>query len=690
MEKHEFLQRSSLGGKDCGFVDDLILLEDIEEEDVTEFLSQRYAKKKKLYTYIGPVLIAINPYTFMKENGMSIYDLSIIPAFSGRQMHEVAPHPFAIAESAYSHLMRHFSDECILVTGESGSGKTEASKHILEYIVSVSTKQRSKAASLAKRRMSLEQLQLNDQHVETIRTTLLASNPVIEAFGNAQTVRNYNSSRFGKYILLQLNYNGQVVGGRVSTYLLEKNRVFRQATGERNFHVFYNLLAGATEDERTKWDLMTAKQYEYLEHGALTIEGLEDTDQHQKVRMSMEAMGITISEIQNVFQQVAAVLWLGNIFFSNTETRISPDAKEALETTAELLGLTIDVLETMFLHRTIVVASRSVNASEHKVALDLEQSRKVRDTLAKSLYEHLFRWIVGRINQIISLPDGEHSSSIGILDIYGFEIFETNAFEQLCINYVNEKLQQLFISNTLQVEQEEYKKQGVGWETVEYFDNQIVCDLIESVKPPGIFPLMDEQCTMSDFSVDKLLNRLHSQFSSHKHYTKPTITSPVFRVIHYAGTVEYDVTNFMEANADTMYNDIYDGMRQSKLEFVQELFRDVRRSETERFKRPPSTSLQFRQQVNALIKQLNKSNPHYVRCIKPNEEKKPLLIENDTFRHQIRYLGLVENLRVRRAGYCYRETYPKFLQRFKMLTKETWPNPTKDLKEVRGVILALN
>ncbi|RLN32406.1 hypothetical protein BBJ28_00025284, partial [Nothophytophthora sp. Chile5] len=302
------------------------------------------------------------------------------------------------------------------------------------------------------------------------------------------------------------------------------------------------------------------------------------------------------------------------------------------------------------------------------------QAKKVSDSIMRSLYEKIFNWIVARINTNVTCSKREISSSIGILDIYGFEIFEVNAFEQLCINYVNEKLQQLFISQTLESEQEGYRREGLSWQNIKFFNNQVVCDLIEDPKTHGIFPLLDEQCAIARLSDLELIERYNSEHSKNPHYIASRVRGPNFGIVHYAGKVEYDVTLFFDANVDTFFNDLQSGMEHSTNAFVREVFLDTR-TKQQTLKRPPSTSQQFRTQVADLLKKLDGCNPHYIRCIKPNENKRPLAVNKDIVTEQVRYLGLVENLSVRRQGFCYSQPYGPFIKRYSFLSKATWPAP---------------
>lgn len=656
-------------------VRDLLMVDQVDEDHIVKELVTRY-RQGYVYTFLGPVLIAMNPYKLLtNKDGSSIYSTGMVKEFSGKELHLCDPHPFAIAEAAYTDMMRFGNEQSLLITGESGSGKTETSKHVMQYLTTVSTRSRAKSAVIANRRMSVAQRKEVDETTSHVTEVLWGSNPVLESFGNAQTIRNNNSSRFGKYIVLQNNRIGQVIGGYIDNYLLERSRVVYQAEGERNFHAFYQLLAGATDKEREQWSLLSPEDYTYLGNEDSKIEGVNDAQNFVDVRKNMTSVGISHEEQQSIFQQLAAILWIGNIHFKETTDEfhnkcaaVEEESREALQKSAELLGIETESLEAMCTYRTL-----NIYRADQKVLFDARQAKNVCNSIARSIYENIFNWIVARINTNVACKPREISSSIGILDIYGFEIFEVNAFEQLCINYVNEKLQQLFISQTLQTEQEEYKREGLSWQNITYFNNQVVCDLIEDQKTHGIFPLLDEQCAIARLSELELIERYNSSHAKNPHYVRSRIQGPNFSIVHYAGKVEYDVTLFFEANVDTFFNDLHLGMAESKIAFVREVFTDKRTKE-EKLKRPPSTSQRFRTQVTSLLSKLDDCNPHYIRCIKPNEKKAPLVANQTIIAEQVRYLGLVENLSVRRQGFCYSETYSSFIKRYKFLSKATWPH----------------
>lgn len=672
----------------------LLMLESVDASSIANELQSRY-EKSRIYTFLGPVLIAINPYKALStlhpetKKRVSLYDLSIMESFRRQEFHLSEPHPYAIAEAAYSNIMRFDRNQSLLITGESGSGKTETSKHVMQYITTMSTHVNLLAK---KRRMSIEERNEMDTLVQHVTKALWGSNNVLEAFGNAQTIRNNNSSRFGKYIVLQFNRKGQVFAGYIDHYLLEKSRVVHQAEGERNFHAFYQLLAGATEQDRQEWTLLPAEAYTCLTNDynqVTTIEGVDDSVEYHNVVDNMQAIGISSEEIHLLYQMLAVVLWIGEIQFEETTDEAhNPCAKlttwadtshpakvsgrRAMEIVACLLGVQEEKLESMITHRIL-----SIGNADQKVLFDARQAKKVCHSLSRSLYEKIFTWLVVRVNQSVRtdspLTKQAVRNSIGILDIYGFEIFHVNAFEQLCINYVNEKLQRLFLAQTLDVEQAEYVQEGLAWQTMEYSNNQRVCDLIDDPKIHGLFPLLDEQCAIARLSDLELIERYNAAHSSHPHYVKSKVQGPFFTILHYAGKVEYDVSMFFEVNVDTLFNDLHRGMQESCIPFVAELFCD-KRTEEEKLKRPPSTSQQFRSQVELLITKLDGCHPHYIRCIKPNDTKAALTIDEELLHEQVRNLGLVENLVVRRQGFCYRQVYASFLQRYKFLSNATWPN----------------
>eukprot|EP00935_MAST-01C_sp_MAST-1C-sp1_P002338 g2338.t1 len=507
------------GDLDC----DLAFLDEINTDTITAKLEERY-KAEKIYTYIGPVLIAVNPYKLIqvRDLGVDIYDNKVIKEYRSRMIHEVKPHPFAIAEDAYRNMSEYGNDNCIIVTGESGAGKTETAKQMMKYISVVSSKGKVGASGI--------------NHVSEL---LLSSNPLLESFGNAQTLRNNNSSRFGKYMVLQFDMVNEIRGGFITNYLLEKSRVTGRNEGERCFHAFYQLVQGASADQKKQWHIDCAPDdFKYL---GGTAEASKDNkmcgaEEWAEVHKSMETLEMSAEDQASIYHALSIVLWLGNLEFSQNEkdeSSISGDSA-ALEKVAALIGVEASMVEKSLCKRTVSVSGRS---SVSISTLSEHQARVTRDTLSRALYSKCFDWIVQSVNKAIH-DDGKHRS-IGILDIYGFEIFELNSFEQLCINYVNEKLQQIFIELTLKAEQEEYANEGIEWTPVDYFDNKVVCELIES-KPNGLFNHMDEACTRNESTDEELVQKYHTANEKHEHYVKPKFSgkgTTKFGIIHYAGEV---------------------------------------------------------------------------------------------------------------------------------------------------------
>ncbi len=644
---------------------------------------------------VAPVL-ASQPHVALGDLGCNVPCLQLL--------HETPPHTFAIAEDAYAAMLRADQSQCVLITGESGAGKTEASKQIMQYLASVSTQGRD-AGTWAE--------------TERVKAALLESNPLLEAFGNAKTVRNNNSSRFGKYMSLVFDYDGVVRGGHVRNYLLEKSRVTHQASEERNFHVFYQLIAGAAKGisgvpSAAALHLLSADSYSYLTNGTVTIPGHNDQDDMQEVVHAMGTLGIDVGTQGEIWRLLSALLSLGNVQFEEaggggskpTGSAVSRDGDSgaALAAMATLLGLSEERLEKALTTRKFgqqgaagggaaSSGGRQRKASVYDILLDVTAAQFTRDSLAKASYERLFSWIVRTVNKCIAVSAtgasagaGEGGRSIGILDIYGFEIFEVNSFEQLCINYVNEKLQQIFIDLTLKSEQEEYAREGITWTPVEYFNNEVVCKLIEG--KVGLFSLMDDKCAQKEATDEQLVSSFASTLSAKsKQFELPKrADATVFTVKHYAGDVNYDANGFIEKNRDTLFNDLLMLMSGSKLQLVQELFED-KRSDAEKRKRPPTAGTQFKKQVQMLVDTLRSADPHYVRCIKPNSRKLAINFEDELTAHQVRYLGLLENIRVRRAGFVFRQTLPRFLHRYKCLSDATYPQHPSVASAVKGLTL---
>uniref|UniRef100_A0A3B5PU45 Myosin IB n=1 Tax=Xiphophorus maculatus TaxID=8083 RepID=A0A3B5PU45_XIPMA len=639
-------------------VGDMVLLEPLTEDSFLENLKKRF-DHNEIYTYIGSVVISLNPY-----RSLPIYTPDKVEEYRNRNFYELSPHIYALADEAYRSLRDQDKDQCILITGESGAGKTEASKLVMSYVAAVCGK---------------------GQEVNKVKEQLLQSNPVLEAFGNAKTVRNDNSSRFGKYMDIEFDFKGDPLGGVISNYLLEKSRVVKQPRGERNFHIFYQLLSGASDDTLKKLKLeRDFSKYNYLSLDSATVSGLDDAANFRTVRNAMQIVGFMEDEMQSVLELVAAVLKLGNIEFKPEsrcngmdESRIKD--KNDLKEMCELLGIEQSVLERAFSYRTVEAKMEKVSTT-----LNVAQAYYARDALAKNLYSRLFSWLVTRINESIKAQAKTRHKVMGVLDIYGFEIFEDNSFEQFIINYCNEKLQQIFIELTLREEQEEYIREGIEWTNIEYFNNAVICDLIEN-NQNGILAMLDEECLRPGTVTDEtFLDKLNTICADHQHFESRlsknskflndhSLPHNCFRIQHYAGKVLYRVEGFVDKNNDLLYRDLSQAMYKANHSLIKQLFPEGNPVKVN-LKRPPTAGFQFKASVGTLMSNLQTKNPNYIRCIKPNDKKASHIFNESLVCHQARYLGLMENVRVRRAGYAFRQAYEPCLERYKMLCKNTWPH----------------
>ncbi|KAK2710802.1 hypothetical protein QYM36_012099, partial [Artemia franciscana] len=658
---------SDLAQRDVIGVQDAVLLEDIHSESIfIDNLEKRF-KENLIYTYIGPVLISVNPY---KE--LSTYDAGTVEKYRNVNFYEVPPHVFAVSDTALRAMRGEHADQCILISGESGSGKTEASKKILQFIAAISH---------------------NQKIVGSVKEKLLQSNPVLEAFGNAKTNRNNNSSRFGKYMDTEFSSIGEPVGGHILNYLLEKSRVVYQAKGERNFHIFYQLLAGADDALLANLQLTRdPSNYFYTKQGESSkVRQIDDAADFKLVNAAMKVMDLEEAEIGAIFRIIATILHLGNVNFGDNNGRATLDSKNEVNTMAKLLDCSFDSIENALLNKTIDARGDVVTSP-----LTRDEALYARDALAKAIYGRLFDWLVRKLNESLTKAENQKTLVVGILDIYGFEIFEKNSFEQFCINYCNEKLQQLFIELTLKSEQEEYLREGIQWEPIKYFDNKIIVDLVEE-KHKGIIAIMDEECLRPGESSDRtFLAKMNKNLTFHPHFIshekcdnkgRKTIDRDEFRVLHYAGEVTYNVNGFLDKNNDLLFRDLKEAMSNAKNIIAKETFT---KSELTSKKRPDTAASQFKNSLGQLSVILKSKEPSYIRCIKPNDDQVPNKFNRDIVSHQVKYLGLMENLRVRRAGFAYRRPYEGFLNRYKALCPATWPHLKQGMTPKEGVQLLAN
>lgn len=639
-------------------VSDLTLLSKISDESINDNLKKRFLNGT-IYTYIGHVLISVNPF-----RDLGIYTPAIMESYKGKNRLEVPPHVFAIAESMYYNMKSYNENQCVIISGESGAGKTEAAKKIMEYIAASSTG--------------------HSESIGKIKDMVLATNPLLEAFGCAKTLRNNNSSRHGKYLEIRFNSQFEPCAGNITNYLLEKQRVVSQIKGERNFHIFYQFSKGASENYRQIFGVQKPEQYVYTSRsGCTSVDNMDDVAEFQETIKAMNVIGLPQEEQDQIFRMLAAILWIGNISFEeNEEGNAQVRDTSVTDFVAYLLQVDAQILIKALVERTMETSHGMKRGSVYHVPLNVVQANAVRDALAKGIYNNLFDWIVDRVNVSLQAFSGA-DKSIGILDIYGFEIFEHNSFEQICINYVNEKLQQIFIQLTLKSEQETYEREQIKWTPIKYFDNKVVCDLIEGRRPPGIFAAMNDSIATAHAdsdAADQAFSQRLNLFSSNPHFE---LRQNKFVIKHYAGDVTYDVNGITDKNKDQLQKDLVELMGTTQNDFVKIIFPDNVDRESKR--RPPTAGDKIIKSANELVDTISKAQPSYIRTIKPNQTKSPNDYDDHQVLHQVKYLGLQENVRIRRAGFAYRQTFDKFVERFYLLSPKcsyagdyTWQGETLD------------
>uniref|UniRef100_A0A4W6FEI7 Myosin VB n=1 Tax=Lates calcarifer TaxID=8187 RepID=A0A4W6FEI7_LATCA len=636
---------------------DLTALSYLHEPAVLHNLRVRFLESNHIYTYCGIVLVAINPY-----EQLQIYGEEVINAYSGQNMGDMDPHIFAVAEEAYKQMARDERNQSIIVSGESGAGKTVSAKYAMRFFATVGGS-------------------ANDTNVEE---KVLASSPIMEAIGNAKTTRNDNSSRFGKYIQIGFSRHYHIIGANMRTYLLEKSRVVFQAEDERNYHIFYQLCASASLPEFKDLSLTTAEDFTYTSLGEnIFIEGVNDAEDFEKTREAFTLLGIKESSQINIFRVIASILHLGNIEIcperDGESCHVSRDDLH-LKHFCRLLGVELQQMEHWLCHRKLATASET-----YVKTMSSKQAANARDALAKHIYARMFDWIVEHINMSLQTSSKQHSF-IGVLDIYGFETFELNSFEQFCINYANEKLQQQFNSHVFKLEQEEYMKEQIPWTLIDFYDNQPCIDLIEARL--GILDLLDEECKVPKGTDQNWAQKLYKQHGSSAHFQKPRMSNTSFIIIHFADKVEYQCEGFLEKNRDTVYEEQINILKASQFQLVADLFHD-------KDDPPPSKSSrvnvraaksvpkvpnkdhrktvghQFRSSLHLLMETLNATTPHYVRCIKPNDYKEAFSFDSRRAVQQLRACGVLETIRISAAGYPSRWTYPDFFNRYRVLMKKS-------------------
>lgn len=654
--------------------EDLTLLLYLNEPAVLHAIKVRYLQMN-IYTYSGIVLIATNPFQRVDQ----LYLLDIIQAYASKRRGELDPHLFAIAEEAYRCMKTDGKNQTVVVLGELGAGKTVLAKYIMRYFASI------------KDMDSTDSLLMGSLHVQDmldVEKQILATNPIMEAFGNAKTTRNDNSSRFGKYLEILFDKDTNIVGARIRTYLLERLRLVFQPATERNYHIFYQLLAGASEEMKTEFGLTKVEDYEYVNQGgAPQIAGVDDVAEFAATNEALALIGVDASQQHEIYKVLAALLHIGNIAIPVTrnDAHLSSDEPNLVKA-CELLGID----PSLFARWTI---KKLITTRLEKIVLNLNHAQALvaRDSVAKYIYSALFDWLVEYTNLDLCPPEVAAAANlfIGVLDIYGFEHFDKNLFEQFCINYANEKLQQEFNQHVFKLEQEEYIREQIEWLFIEFADNQPCIDLIENKL--GILALLDEELRMplgnDQLWIDKMYSTL-AKPPSDKVFKKPRFGSTKFVVLHYALDVQYDMEGFIEKNRDTVLEGHMETLKATTNVFLKDVLDGVDRAAAKLeaakaaepskpgrrvVQRKPTLGLIFKLLLIELMGTIESTNVHYIRCIKPNEEKKAWEFDPLMVMLQLRACGVLETIRISCDGFPLRWTYEEFADRYHLMNaNETW------------------
>ncbi|XP_007574063.1 myosin-9-like isoform X1 [Poecilia formosa] len=660
-------------------VEDMAELTCLNEASVLHNLKERYYSGL-IYTYSGLFCVVINPY-----KNLPIYSEEIVNMYKGKKRHEMPPHIYAITDTAYRSMMQDREDQSILCTGESGAGKTENTKKVIQYLAHV--------ASSSKFKKDQGGAVLSHGELEK---QLLQANPILEAFGNAKTVKNDNSSRFGKFIRINFDVNGYIVGANIETYLLEKSRAIRQAKEERTFHIFYYMLTGAGDKMRSDLCLEDYSKYRFLSNGNVTVPGQTDKEMFVETMEAFNIMSIPEEEINGLLKVISAVLQLGNMMFKkerHSDQASMPD-DTAAQKVCHLLGINVTDFTRAILSPRIKVGRDYVQKAQTQ-----EQAEFAVEALAKASYERMFRWLVIRINKALDKTKRQGASFIGILDIAGFEIFELNSFEQLCINYTNEKLQQLFNHTMFILEQEEYQREGIEWSFIDFgLDLQPCIDLIEKPNgPPGVLALLDEECWFPKATDKSFVEKLAQEQGTNPKFVKPKKLKDDadFCIIHYAGKVDYKANEWLMKNMDPLNECVATLLNQSTDKFIGDLWRDVDRivgldkvagmSDSGPFKTRKgmfrTVGQLYKEQLGNLMTTLRNTNPNFVRCIIPNHEKKAGKLDPHLVLDQLSCNGVLEGIRICRQGFPNRIVFQEFRQRYEILTPNAIPKGFMDGKQ---------
>ncbi|XP_039288094.1 unconventional myosin-VIIa [Nilaparvata lugens] len=625
-------------------LDNMVALGDQEEYSILRNLHIRF-KKNLIYTYVGKMLVAVNPY-----KALSIYDEIYVTKYRHHNLEELPAHIYAISNDCLKTMRSHSKSQCIVISGESGAGKTESTKFIVKFLTS-SSKGRSQ--------------------VNKIEDQLVKANPLLEAFGNASTTYNDNSSRFGKFVVMSYDEAGVLSKAHIQHYLLEKSRVTQVKPSERNYHIFYQLLNGLDENEQKQLELSSSTKYNFLNQTLDSRQRLKKDDL-KVTEDAMKTLEFTKQDRWNIYKTLAIILHLGNIAYSSKEidnlenTEVKDDT--SLESAYKLLQVDKTILYDTLSRKTLSIHGKKTVSPVTKI-----QAKMTKDGFSKTLYERLFKFIIDKINSTLSNISVKTELSIGILDIYGFEDVGINSFEQLCINYTNECLQQFFLAHIFKLEEQEHIKEGVKWTPIQYEDNENVLNLIGGVHPNCLLKLIDEQANLMTGSDETFLLKAAKAHSKSAAFVDSLGGSNLsFGVLHFAGVVFYEVNGFLEKNRNPLSSNWLQLISSSKNNFIKDLFKEDQAannnlSKSKHVAKLKTVAGQYQRSLDSLMTSLKASEPYFIRCIKPNNHKKSDLFVDSLCCLQLRYAGLMATTKIRKNGYQIRYKYEEFAEKYRYI-----------------------
>uniref|UniRef100_W5L9M3 Myosin, heavy chain b n=1 Tax=Astyanax mexicanus TaxID=7994 RepID=W5L9M3_ASTMX len=645
-------------------IEDMAMMTHLNEASVLYNLKERYAAWM-IYTYSGLFCVTVNPYKWLP-----VYNQEVVVAYRGKKRQEAPPHIFSISDNAYQFMLTDRENQSILITGESGAGKTVNTKRVIQYFATIAVSGDKKKELAASGKMQ-----------GTLEDQIISANPLLEAFGNAKTVRNDNSSRFGKFIRIHFGTSGKLSSADIETYLLEKSRVTFQLSAERSYHIFYQIMSNK-KPELIETLLITTNPFDFpfVSQGEISVASINDSEELLATDSAVDILGFTVEEKIGIYKLTGAVLHYGNMKFKQKqrEEQAEPDGTEDADKAAYLMGLnSADLLKALCYPR-VKVGNEYVTKGQ-----TVQQVYNSIGALSKSVYEKMFLWMVIRINQMLDTKQ-PRQFFIGVLDIAGFEIFDFNSLEQLCINFTNEKLQQFFNHHMFVLEQEEYKKEGIEWEFIDFGMDLAACiELIE--KPMGIFSILEEECMFPKASDTTFKNKLYDQHLGKTIiFQKPKLVKGKaeahFSLVHYAGTVDYNISGWLDKNKDPLNETVVQLYQKSALKLLAFLYSSYASTEAggKKATKKKGSSFQtvsalFRENLGKLMTNLRSTHPHFVRCLIPNETKTPGVMQNHLVIHQLRCNGVLEGIRICRKGFPSRILYGDFKQRYKVLNASVIP-----------------